>query len=59
LRVELRDFSQEFESREKSRAVLRARATLIATSGRALVAQHDFEVARPAASNAEAVVKAR
>lgn len=58
LRVELRDFSQSFETAAKSHATLRARATLIASADRSVLAQREFEVRRDAAPNAEGAVKA-
>jgi cholesterol transport system auxiliary component len=58
LQVELEDFSQHFESPSQSRALLRARATLLSTEGRKVLAQRLFEVAPPAAPNAPGAVKA-
>jgi cholesterol transport system auxiliary component len=58
LRVELRDFSQAFEAPGQSRATLRARATLLSSTDRRLLTQREFEVQRPAASNAQGAVKA-
>ena len=57
LRIDLRDFSQVFESVDKSYATLRARATLIASADRTVLAQREFEVRREAAPNAEGAVK--
>jgi cholesterol transport system auxiliary component len=48
LRVELQEFSQVFDSPERSRAVVRVRAVLV--SGGQLVAQTSFSVDRPAPS---------
>ncbi len=57
LRVDLEEFSQVFEAADKSRAVVRLRATLI--RGRGIVAQQDFGVERAAPSaNAEGGVRA-
>ena len=58
LRIELRDFSQSFEAAAQSHATLRARATLIASADRSVLAQREFEVRRDAAPNAEGAVKA-
>jgi cholesterol transport system auxiliary component len=58
LRIELRDFSQSFESAAKSAAILRARATLIASADRTVLAQREFDVRRDAAPSAEGGVKA-
>jgi len=58
LRVELEDFSQHFEAASQSRVLLRARATLLDSEGRKLLAQRVFEVGRPAAPNAPGAVKA-
>ena len=58
LRVELEDFSQHFEAASQSRALVRARATLLDSEGRKLLAQRVFEVKRPAAPNAPGAVKA-
>ena len=58
LRIELRDFSQSFEAAEKSHTTLRARATLIASFDRTVLAQREFELRRDAAPNAEGAVKA-
>jgi cholesterol transport system auxiliary component len=48
LRVELQEFSQVFDSPERSRAVVRVHAVLV--SGGRLVAQTSFSVDRPAPS---------
>jgi cholesterol transport system auxiliary component len=58
LRVELEDFSQHFRAPGESRASLRARATLLSTEGRRLLAQRNFDVERHAAPNAPGAVKA-
>jgi cholesterol transport system auxiliary component len=50
LRVELEEFSQVFDTPQKSHALLRARATLFDARGQRLVAQRIFEVQRPADS---------
>jgi len=57
LRLELEEFSQVFDAADKSRAVLRLRASL--TRQRDLVAQQGFSLERPAATpNAEGGVRA-
>lgn len=58
LRVELEDFSQHFQAPSQSRVLLRARATLLSTEGRKVLAQRVFDVERPAAPNAPGAVKA-
>ena len=58
LRVELEDFSQHFDEPSQSRVLVRARATLLDSEGRKLLAQRVFEVERPAAPNAPGAVKA-
>ena len=58
LRVELEDFSQHFRAPSESRVVMRARATLLATEGRKVLAQQVFEVERPSAPNGPGAVKA-
>ena len=50
LRVELEEFSQVFDTPQTSHALLRACATLIDLRRHELVAQHVFEVQRPAPS---------
>lgn len=50
LRVELDEFSQVFDTPQTSHVLLRARATLIDSRRHELVAQHVFEVRRPALS---------
>lgn len=57
LRVELEDFSQHFPAASESRVVLRARATLLASEGRTVLAQRVFEAERAAAPNAPGAVK--
>lgn len=57
LRLELEEFSQVFDAVDKSRAVVRLRASLIRNRG--LVAQHSFGIERAAATpNAEGGVRA-
>lgn len=57
LRLELEEFSQVFDTADKSRAVLRLRASLVRDRG--IVAQQGFSVERAAASaNAEGGVQA-
>jgi cholesterol transport system auxiliary component len=58
LRVELEDFSQHFAAPGESRALLRARVTLLASERRVLLAQRVFDVERAAAPNAQGAVKA-
>ena len=58
LRIELEDFSQQFRAPGQSVVVLRARASLLSSEGRALLAQRAFEVERPAQPNAPGAVKA-
>jgi cholesterol transport system auxiliary component len=58
LRVELDDFSQRFFAPQKSRGTLRARASLLSTRERKLLAQREFEVERESAPNAPGAVKA-
>jgi cholesterol transport system auxiliary component len=58
LRVELDDFSQRFDAPDQSRASLSARATLLSTLDRKLIAQRVFDYERPAAANASGAVKA-
>ncbi len=59
LRVELDDFSHVFDSAASSRAVVAARASLVNTTKRTLIAQKRFAIERPAASaNAEGGVRA-
>ncbi|HEX2825578.1 MAG TPA: ABC-type transport auxiliary lipoprotein family protein [Burkholderiales bacterium] len=57
LRVELEDFSQSFAQPGESRVTLRARASLLATRERKLIAQQVFDVQRRAAPNASGAVK--
>ena len=58
LRVELDDFSQHFTAPSQSRIQLRARATLLDTDGRRLIAQRVFDIDRAAQPNAPGGVKA-
>ena len=58
LRVELEDFSQRFAQPGESRVILRARASLLSTPDRTLLAQRLFDVERAAAPNAAGAVKA-
>ena len=58
LRVELDDFSQVFDTPGKSRASLRARATLLDAPDRRLIAQRVFDVERDASPNAAGAVSA-
>jgi cholesterol transport system auxiliary component len=50
LRVELEEFDQVFDAADKSRGVVVARASLVSTSNRTLVAQKSFTFERAAAS---------
>lgn len=58
LRVELEDFSQHFAAPSQSSVLLRARATLLSTERRAVIAQQMFDVTRAAEPNAPGAVKA-
>ena len=58
LRVELEDFSQQFDSAQASKVTARLRASLIDQNTRALHAQRSFSVERPAAPNAAGAVQA-
>lgn len=58
LRTELEDFSQTFEAPDRSTVTLRARATLVSGHNRALLAQREFRIERPAEPNAPGAVKA-
>ncbi|MGZ8262973.1 MAG: ABC-type transport auxiliary lipoprotein family protein [Burkholderiales bacterium] len=58
LRIELVDFSQHFTAPGESRAVVKARASLVSSAGRRLTAQREFDIVRPAAPNAQGAVKA-
>jgi cholesterol transport system auxiliary component len=58
LRVELDNFSQQFDAPDRSRIVLRARATLVSGSQRTLIAQREFAAERAAEPNAPGAVKA-
>jgi cholesterol transport system auxiliary component len=50
LRVALEDFHQEFESAQASRVVVRARVSLVANDGKALVGQKSLAFTRNAAT---------
>jgi cholesterol transport system auxiliary component len=56
IRLELEDFSQHFTAADASRVFLKMRASLLSSAERRLVAQREFEVSRPAASNAAGAV---
>jgi cholesterol transport system auxiliary component len=58
LRLELDNFSQQFEAPDRSRVLLRVRATLVEGANRTLLAQREFIVERPAEPNAAGAVKA-
>jgi cholesterol transport system auxiliary component len=57
VRVELEDFSQHFTAQNESRVFLKARASLLSSVERRLLAQRQFEFARPAEPNAPGAVK--
>jgi cholesterol transport system auxiliary component len=57
LRIELEDFSQHFTTPEESSASLKARASLLSSTDRRLIAQREFDFRRPAAPNAVGAVK--
>jgi cholesterol transport system auxiliary component len=58
IRVQLEDFSQHFSAQDKSTVSLKARASLLSSAERRLLAQRDFEFNRPAAPNAAGAVNA-
>ncbi len=58
LRIEIEDFSQQFKAPGQSTVLLRARASLLKSEGRVLIAQRAFEVERPAQPDAPGAVKA-
>jgi cholesterol transport system auxiliary component len=58
IRIQLDDFSQHFTAREASSAILKARASLLSSGERRLLAQREFEVTRPAGPNAAGAVNA-
>jgi cholesterol transport system auxiliary component len=58
LRVDLDDFSQRFDAPAHSRATLIARASLLSTRDRKLVAQRTFAIEREAAPDAAGAVRA-
>jgi len=59
LRVELEEFSQMFDAADRSRGVVVARASLVNTAKRSLVAQRSFSIERAATSiDAEGGVRA-
>jgi ABC-type uncharacterized transport system auxiliary subunit len=58
LRVALEDFSQTFDSAQSSRVAVRARASLVANDGKALIAQQVFASERPAVADAAGAVNA-
>lgn len=57
VRVELEDFSQHFTAPKESRALLKARVSLLSSTERRLLAQREFDYARPAEPNAIGAVK--
>ena len=58
LRIELEDFSQQFESAQASKGAARLRASLIDQNTRALHGQRTFSAERPAAPNAPGAAQA-
>ncbi len=58
LRIDLEDFSQQFESAQASKATARLRVSLIDQNTRALHAQRTFGAERPAAPNAPGAAQA-
>ena len=56
IRLELEDFSQHFTAPDSSRASLKARASLLSSAERRLVAQREFDFVRPADPNAAGAV---
>jgi cholesterol transport system auxiliary component len=52
LRVALEDFTQSFDAAERSRVVVRARASLVDGAARNIVAQHTFRIEHEAQPNA-------
>lgn len=58
LRVELDDFSQHFQAPGQARVLVRARATLLSSQDRRLLAQRVFDVERASPGNAQGAVKA-
>jgi cholesterol transport system auxiliary component len=50
LRIDLDEFAQVFDSAKDSRAVLEARAQLVAPTGGEILARRSFSLSRPAAS---------
>ena len=58
LRIEIDDFSQRFDAPQQSRATLLARASLLSTRDRKLLAQREFNIERPSLPNAQGAVQA-
>jgi cholesterol transport system auxiliary component len=58
MRLQLDDFSQHFTAADASTVFLKARASLLSSEDRRLVAQREFELSRPAAPNAAGAVNA-
>jgi cholesterol transport system auxiliary component len=58
IRVQLEDFSQHFTTPAASSGILKARASLLSSGERRLLAQREFELTRPAAPNAAGAVNA-
>jgi cholesterol transport system auxiliary component len=58
IRIQLEDFSQHFMAQDASSAVLKARASLLSSGERRLLAQREFELTRPAEPNAAGAVNA-
>jgi cholesterol transport system auxiliary component len=58
IRLELEDFSQHFTAANESRVSLKARASLLSSVERRLLAQREFDFTRPAVPNAIGAVNA-
>ena len=58
LRIEIEDFSQSFNTADRSQVTIRIRATLVNLSNSTLHAQRTFSVERPAAPDAEGAARA-
>jgi cholesterol transport system auxiliary component len=59
LRLELEEFTQVFDTIDRSRAIIKLRASLIETGSRSLLAQRSFDIERTAPSaNAAGAVRA-
>ncbi len=58
LRIEIEDFSQSFNTADRSQVTIRIRAILVNLSNSTLHAQRTFSVERPAAPDAEGAARA-